>query len=108
MEQNNNKIYNNFALKQLEIYIRQTLIEAEIPVGVAYLILDKLTREMKDLYDEAFQQELILYKQDQKKINEKNQQKNEQIIQGIIEQNSNNDNLNLTNTVVNLDSVKME
>ena len=86
MEKEINKNYNNFVLNQFENYIRQVLVESELPIGVIYLVLDKITKEIKDLYDQTVQQEFLLYKQNQEENNKEKQSQNEgeHIIQGDV------------------------
>lgn len=58
--------YNNFILNQLELQIKQTIMEYNLPVGTVCLLLKDIAHEVEYLYEQQIQREQAAYLEEHK------------------------------------------
>lgn len=58
--------YNNFILNQLELQIKQTIMEYDLPVGTVCLLLKDIAHEVEYLYEQQIQREQAAYLEEHK------------------------------------------
>lgn len=64
--------YNNFLLNQLELQIKQIILEYNLPVGTVCLLLKDIAHEVEYLYQQQIQREQIQYLEEHKNDNQEN------------------------------------
>ena len=62
--------FNNLFLFNTVNQIKQTIEQAQLPIGTVYYMLQSLTNEIGNLYNQTIQQEMNVYLQNQEKIKE--------------------------------------
>lgn len=70
--------YENLAMKQLELQIRNNINDADLSVGSVYWLLKSLTLEIETLYNTAAQNEQEIYLNQQQ---EESSKLNDEIMQ---------------------------
>ena len=67
--------FYNLQLYQLTDEIRNLIIQKQLPIGMIYYMLQSLTAEIEQLYNQSIQQELELFQKNNKNISDALQEK---------------------------------
>ena len=63
-------MYPNLELYQLSQQIRELIVQKQLPIGTVFYLLQSLTREIEQLYNQTIENEIKIYNKNQKSIHE--------------------------------------
>lgn len=61
-------MYPNLELYQLSQQIRELIVQKQLPTGTVFYLLQSLTREIEQLYNQTIENEIQLYNKNQESI----------------------------------------